>query len=281
MNRVLVTTASMVMTACVGAAGWLLVGDLRGEAAASSYQEELEAELRVKQGFEPVEVELAGHVRWYGPDVELQVFEAEGANEVQETDGVVDPAPKVSKKANKAASKKGEKSRKASKIKGWTPSAARESVSVISGKEGSAWGRISIPKIDLEKVMVAGTSLDALEKGPGVWRHGAAPGKPGNATVSGHRTGWGGPFNRIDELEFGDRIVVTDAEGKRSVYEVRGRAVVKPDEVGVTADAGGVRLTLTTCHPEGSTKFRLVVQAEMIEGEWVDYSQTRSEWDLL
>ncbi len=281
MKKIALGAASAVMAASLAGAGWVAFGEASSDLSAASAQEELSAELRESAGFKTVEVDLAGHVRWYGPEVDLQTFEAAGSAEEQDTDGVVDPAPKVSKKDNKAASKKGKSDRSKAKVSGWSPDVDRQAVANMPKSEGAAWGRMTIPAIDLEQVVVAGTSLDALAKGPGIWRHGSVPGKPGNATISGHRTGWGGPFNRIDELDFGDKIVIEDADGKRSVYEVRGRAVVKPDEVGVTADSGGVRLTLTTCHPEGSTKFRLVVQAEMIEGDWVDNAHTRSEWELL
>jgi sortase A len=70
-------------------------------------------------------------------------------------------------------------------------------------------------------------------------------------------------FRRLDELKPGDEIVtVTDAG--RSVYRVVGVRVVDKSDWSVVDPFDGYRLTLTTCHPVGSAKQRLVVSAEMV-----------------
>ena len=58
-----------------------------------------------------------------------------------------------------------------------------------------------------------------LRKGPGHYPGTALPGKIGNFVVSGHRTTYAAPFNRIGELRRGDEIVV-EAREARYTYRV-------------------------------------------------------------
>src|ERR1700730_13523670 len=53
---------------------------------------------------------------------------------------------------------------------------------------GSAVGRIVIPSIGANFVMVKGTSTAALESGPGIFPETRFPGIPGTTAVAGHRT---------------------------------------------------------------------------------------------
>ncbi|MCZ7534967.1 MAG: class E sortase [Acidimicrobiia bacterium] len=91
------------------------------------------------------------------------------------------------------------------------------------------------------------------------------PGQIGNAAIAGHRTTYGAPFNRLDELEAGDFILTQSLVGEY-VYVVTELLVVAPTEVSVVADTPGEPwLTLTTCNPEFSARERLVVKAKMVE----------------
>jgi len=161
---------------------------------------------------------------------------------------------------------------------GWAPSPHRRAASL--GGDGQAFARLRIPAINLDAVVVVGTSHDDLGKGPGVWRQGAVPGSPGNATISGHRTTYGAWFYHLDALGYGDRIYLQVPGQPLAVYEVRGREVTVPTDVSVTGPTPGVRLTLTTCHPRYSDARRLVVVAEMVQGAWLDRAVTRSRWRL-
>lgn len=144
--------------------------------------------------------------------------------------------------------------------------------------DGAAVGRIVSDAIGLDAVLVYGTSDAALRNGPG-WMAGSAwLGEPGNTVVSGHRTTYGAPFNRVDELEMGDEIVLSQADGPDAVYEVRDVYIVDPDEVGVTASTRGARLTLTSCHPKGFATERIIVQAELVDGEFAAEGLERSDW---
>lgn len=131
---------------------------------------------------------------------------------------------------------------------------------------GSTIARITAPKIGLDKIVVAGTERSHLKKGPG-WMIGTSfPGEAGNTVISGHRTTWGAPFHDLHKLAAGDTITVSVAGSDDAVYEVRDSFTVAPTDVYVAAQTDGARLTLTTCHPIGSAKQRLIIQAELVSG---------------
>ena len=89
------------------------------------------------------------------------------------------------------------------------------------------------------------------------------PGQPGNSAIAGHRTTYGAPFFRLDELELGDPILVSTAQG-RFRYEVSEKTVVTPSHVEVLDPTPDNRLTLTTCEPRFSNAKRLIVVAKLI-----------------
>jgi sortase A len=140
--------------------------------------------------------------------------------------------------------------------------------------EGTGFGIIEIPRIGVQQVMVEGIAKADLKKGPGHYPGTPLPGQAGNAAVAGHRTTYGAPFNRIDELQPGDPIIVYTAQGKFR-YEVTapppgvgiergpGWFSVKPTQVSVLASTGDNRLTLTACHPKHSASQRIIVQAKL------------------
>ncbi|MEX1280026.1 MAG: sortase [Acidimicrobiia bacterium] len=132
-------------------------------------------------------------------------------------------------------------------------------------------------------VVRAGEDLPNLRRGPGHYLDSPLPGQPGNAAIAGHRTTYGAPFNRLDELAAGDPIIVETAIGTH-VYVVRdprtvhdesrmldvgdeaGWMAVRANALWVVDPLDGAMLTLTTCHPEFSSRQRLVVVAELVSG---------------
>jgi sortase A len=137
---------------------------------------------------------------------------------------------------------------------------------------GEPVAKIAIPAIDLSWTVVEGVDTDSLRKGPGHYPGTPLPGMAGNASVAGHRTTWGAPFNRIDELQPGDEISVRTLQGSFTYRVIaqetgKGHFIVSPDRVDVL-DQGftehGNRLTLTACHPKFSARQRIIVVAELI-----------------
>jgi len=136
--------------------------------------------------------------------------------------------------------------------------------------EGEPVGIITIPRIDLQRVIVEGVNKADLKKGPGHYPGTPLPGQAGNSGIAGHRTTYGAPFNRIDELVPGDEINVTTPQGEFTyvVIPAPGETeqawyVVAPSQVEVLADMGDNRITLTACHPEYSAKQRIIVHATL------------------
>lgn len=129
---------------------------------------------------------------------------------------------------------------------------------------GDAVAIIRIPKIDVEKAVVEGVSVDALKQGPGHYPTTPMPGQPGNAAIAGHRTTYGAPFYRLDELAPGDPILVTTRQGEFT-YEVRESKIVKPTQNEVLDPSEENLLTLTTCNPRFSAAQRLIIIAVLVD----------------
>jgi sortase A len=142
------------------------------------------------------------------------------------------------------------------------PSAPVEADAPPPPLAGEAVGILKISKLGLEKAVVEGVSASDLKKGPGHYPGTPMPGQPGNASIAGHRTTYGAPFNRLDELGPGDDILVTTREGEFR-YEVSETKIVRPTEVSVLDPTADNRLTLTTCHPKYSAALRLIVVASL------------------
>jgi LPXTG-site transpeptidase (sortase) family protein len=130
---------------------------------------------------------------------------------------------------------------------------------------GDALGRIVIPQINVDWAVVAGVTAADLRKGPGHMSGTPLPGQYGNSVISGHRTTYGGPFSRLDELEPGDRFHVETLIGTHT-YEVVSSEIVGPSHVWVIHHRDGAWLTLTTCHPKFSSQQRLIVFAKLVGG---------------
>lgn len=128
---------------------------------------------------------------------------------------------------------------------------------------GDSAGVIVIPKIGLDKMLIEGVGVEELKQAVGHYPDTKMPGQKGNAALAGHRTTYGAPFNRLDELVAGDPITVTTRAGTFR-YEVMDKQIVSPDEVSVLDDTPDNRLTLTTCHPKYSAAERLIVFAQLI-----------------
>ncbi len=155
---------------------------------------------------------------------------------------------------------------------------------------GEAVAQIQIPQIDVDKYVVAGVQVEDLRNGPGHYRATVFPGQEGNSGIAGHRTTYGAPFNRIDELLPGDEFEVVTVQGVHT-YRVMsaaeaysperrgglgpdfvlpenadqvGHIIVPPQATWVLGEFGDNRITLTACHPKFSAALRIIVAAELV-----------------
>ncbi len=142
------------------------------------------------------------------------------------------------------------------------PATTLPAAAEISRLPGTAVARIEIPKISVDKIVVAGTSVEDLKKGPGLYVGTPLPGHLGNTAIAGHRTTFGAPFYRVNELKPGDTIRITTVEGV-FLYKVTAQLIVDPTNVGVIAPTSDAELTLTSCNPRYSAKQRIVIKATL------------------
>jgi sortase A len=128
--------------------------------------------------------------------------------------------------------------------------------------DGDPIGRIVIPSIDLDIVVVQGTSTGDLTKGPGHYQSTPFPGQPGTTAIAGHRTTYLAPFRHLDSLHGGDRIELRMPYATLQ-YRVERTKVVEPTDVQILHPTGYQRLVLTACHPLYSASQRIVAFARL------------------
>ncbi|MER7465444.1 class E sortase [Streptomyces sp. NPDC097981] len=138
----------------------------------------------------------------------------------------------------------------------------------------SAYGVLRIPRLGVVVPVAQGVDKRAvLDKGyVGHYPGTAQPGAEGNFALAGHRNTHGEPFRYINRLRAGDELIV-DVRGQRYTYVV-GKVLAETGErdTGVIAPVPrstvrpeygysepGAYITLTTCTPEYTSKYRLVV----------------------
>ena len=129
-------------------------------------------------------------------------------------------------------------------------------------EEGEPIGRIEIPAIDADYVVVQGTEEADLKLGPGHYPDTALPGQGRTVAIAGHRTTYGAPFNQIDKIDVGDPIALEMPYG-RFTYDVTATKIVDPSQTGIVRDVGRDRLVLTSCHPLYSAAQRYAVIADL------------------
>lgn len=132
-----------------------------------------------------------------------------------------------------------------------------------SAEEGDAIGRLEVPKLGLEMVLVNGTDTDSLKKGPGRDPRTFMPGEGELVYVAGHRTTYGAPFAHIDRLQAGDRVVLRMPYAT-AVYRVTSHVIVPADDIGRLRSRGSEEVALQACHPRFSAKERYIVYAKPV-----------------
>jgi sortase A len=83
--------------------------------------------------------------------------------------------------------------------------------------------------------------------------------------VSGHRTTYGAPFYRLNEVSKGDEVRIR-AQWGNFTYEVTRKEIVDPSTATIVVqELNRSELVLTTCNPRFSAAQRLIVYARMVE----------------
>ena len=143
-------------------------------------------------------------------------------------------------------------------------------------KAGDPLTRIVIPAVGVDAIVVEGTSPAALRAGAGHYPNTPLPGEKGNVAIAGHRTTYGKPFNRMDELPVGTKIrletplatynyrVVGHPPGVAGACPNGACWITHPNDWGVVAPTKAAILTMTSCHPKGSAAQRIILRAELV-----------------
>ena len=132
--------------------------------------------------------------------------------------------------------------------------------------EGDAIGRLSLPALGRSYVVVEGTDLTDLRKGPGHYPKTPLPGQGGTVGVAGHRTTYGAPFRTVDKLKRGDELRMEMPYG-RFTYRVDKIQIVKPNATWITDKRKSETLVLSACHPLYSAARRIVVFSTLVRSE--------------
>ncbi|MER6476077.1 class E sortase [Streptomyces filamentosus] len=143
---------------------------------------------------------------------------------------------------------------------------------------GEAFAVLRIPRIGLTVPVAQGISKSkVLDKGyVGHYPGTAVPGRPGNVALAGHRNTHGEPFRYVNRLRKGDEITLRTREGTYTYLVDQILPVTSPRDTGVIRPVprsvvkpsygyseAGSYLTLTTCTPEFTSRYRLIVWATL------------------
>jgi sortase A len=149
-----------------------------------------------------------------------------------------------------------------------TRAAAKRYLSKL--KLGDPLGRIVIPDLDIDPVVVNGTRWGPdLSRGPGRYPETSLPGLGALTAIAGHRTTFGAPFRHIDKLKAGDVITLELPYGTFR-YRVVGHEIVDDEDWTIIKPRPYEALVLSACHPLFTADQRWVVYARLDEVDLPD-----------
>lgn len=110
----------------------------------------------------------------------------------------------------------------------------------------------------------------ALENGVAQLKGSAKPGEGSNIFIFGHSSfyfwspgDYKEVFRHLDDLEVGDEFTIW-YNSKEYKYRVSSKKTVNPDQVDVTLPTKEEQVSLMTCVPPGTTRYRLIVVAKRV-----------------
>ncbi len=157
-------------------------------------------------------------------------------------------------------------------ISGETLAAERRSIAReakryrLSSKRGEAIGRLRVPRMGVNMIIVNGTDHDTLKRGPGRDTRTFMPGENRLVYIAGHRTTYLAPFSHIDSMQKGDRVTLEVPYG-RFVYRVTHHRIVKATDLSVLRSPKYDLVELQACHPRFFASHRYIVYARLIRVE--------------
>jgi sortase A len=118
---------------------------------------------------------------------------------------------------------------------------------------------LTVARLGLVTKVGATTSEEDLKDGPGLYEYAQMPGTGDrNTSIAGHRDLYDRCFYSIDKLKKGDQIIL-DYQGFRYTYDYYSTRIVESNDWSVIARQGYSCITLTSCHPIGTSRQRIIV----------------------
>jgi sortase A len=130
-------------------------------------------------------------------------------------------------------------------------------------REGDAIGRIKIPRLDVNMIVVDGTKTGTLKKGPARHRRTFLPGEGRLVYIAGHRTTYSAPFSDIDDLRRGDRVRL-ELPYAAFEYRIRRHRIVEAHEVSVLRSLRREEVALQACWPRFFASHRYIAYAQPV-----------------
>lgn len=125
---------------------------------------------------------------------------------------------------------------------------------------GEAIGRILVPRLHLNMVLVDGTDESSLENGPGRDLRTYMPGERRLVYIAGHRTTFLAPFSHIERLKRGDSVTLR-LPYATFAYRITGHRIVAADDLSVLRSPRHELLELQACHPRFFATHRYIAYA--------------------
>jgi sortase A len=136
----------------------------------------------------------------------------------------------------------------------------------LDSKRGQALGRLHVPRMGVNMILVNGTDHDTLKKGPGRDLRTFMPGENRLVYIAGHRTTYLAPFSHIDSLRRGDRVTIELPYGT-FIYAVTGHRIVKSTDLSVLRSPRHELVELQACHPRFFATHRYIAYARLMRVE--------------
>ncbi len=133
----------------------------------------------------------------------------------------------------------------------------------LASDEGDAIVRMRIPRLNLDAVVVNGTSTADLRRGPGRHLETFMPGERELVYIAGHRTTYGAPFADIDALKAGDKVLL-ELPYASFEYVVTRHRIVDDNDLSVLESQNHEQLVLQACHPRFLASERYLVYARPV-----------------
>jgi sortase A len=128
---------------------------------------------------------------------------------------------------------------------------------------GQAIGRIVIPRLSLNMIVVNGTDEESLTRGPGRDLRSYMPGQNRLVYIAGHRTTFLAPFAHIDQIRSGDPITLKMPYGTFLYRAVR-HLIVPAADMAVLRSPRHELLALQACNPRFFATQRYIVYAHLV-----------------